>query len=282
MSSANFEFSNLMTAGFRELIDPDPSPDVGKFPVYGDFGSPLFNRIVIPLIAFFAPRALFADMKRLLKIFSAFGDSLVRRLDFDQEIILGSGRDPVAFYRALQNPKATILEINLPDFAALKRQMVTEKCRAHGVSVSNLQDLGMDLLHDDLAPKCLAAGIDPSRNLLVYEVGLTMYLSQENQERLFTNIDRLFRQMKKTCVLLCSSFDRNLHADHQKDIRLKGILYAIEKFFQSKILTTNHSPDEFFLRNGYRIVHGGETLFGDVKLDSLTNGLAVTGYVRNG
>jgi hypothetical protein len=131
MANPGFEFSNKMTAGFRAMTYPDYCNDIEKYPVYGDFSSPMFNKSIIPIIALLAPKALFSDCKKLLQIFGAFENSLIRQLNFDQEIILGSGRDPIAFYRALQNRESRIMEINLPDFTCLKRRLIDDKCREY-------------------------------------------------------------------------------------------------------------------------------------------------------
>ncbi len=282
MARPSFEFSNMMTAGFRALTYPEPCDDLDRYPVYGDFGSPLFNRSIVPVIARLAPRELFNDAKKLLKVMGAFEDSLIRRLDFGQEIVLGSGRDPVGFYRALQSPRARVIEINLPDFAPLKERLIAEKCGRHDLKIPNLRVVGMDLLNDDLLVACRREGFEAGRDLLVYEVGLTMYLPAAEQEKLFANIDRLFRNMKRRCILLTSSFDSGRHSSHRKSLSLNGLVLLIEKLFRSRIRIDNHAPDAFFEGRGYRIVRGGETLTGDVKLEGLQEGLTITGYVWNG
>ncbi len=282
MAPPGFEFSNIMTAGFRSLTYPEPCDDLNRYPIYGDFGSPLFNRSVVPIIACLAPRALFSDAKKLLRVMGAFEDSLIRRLDFDQEIILGSGRDPIGFYRALQSPRTRVIEINLPDFAPLKERLIAEKCGQHDLKIPNLRVVGMDLLENDLLGTCSRVGIEADRDLLVYEVGLTMYLPAAEQEKLFTNIDRLFHSMQRRCILLTSSFDIGRHSSHRKSLSLNGLVLLIEKFFRSRIHIDNHAPDAFFQTRGYRIVRGGEILIGDVKLHGFHRGLTITGYVWNG
>jgi hypothetical protein len=271
----------MMTAGFRALTYPAYCDDVDRYPVYGDFSSPIFNKSVIPIIAWLAPKALFGDAKNLLRIFGAFEDGLIKRLDFDQEIVLGSGRDPIAFYRALQDRQAKVIEINLPDFAVVKRELVEEKCRRYDLAIPNLHILGMDLLKDDLFEACLQEGIDIDRNLVIYEVGLTMYLSEAQQEKLFENVDRLFRRMKGKCVLLTSTFDISQASAHRKNFSLNGLVLAIEKLFRSKIRIDNHAPDAFFSQRGYRIVKAGGKLHDQVTLDGLHGGLSITGYVWN-
>jgi len=281
MARPSFEFSNMMGAGFRALTYPAACDDLNRYPVYGGFGSPVFNRSVVPVLAWLAPRAMFSDCKRMMRLLGPFEDSLIQRLDFDQEIILGSGRTLTGFYRALQRPQSRVIEINLPDFAAVKEGLIAEKCRKYNLRIPNLRAIGMDLLKEDLLKTCLREGIEADRDLLVYECGLTMSLPAGAQERLYANVDRLFRWMKRRCILLTSSFDACRTPGLLTSLYVHGMVMAFEKLFRSEIQIDHHAPDAFFESRGYRVVKGGERLTMEVWLDDLHDGLAITGYVWN-
>jgi len=281
MSRPSFEFSNILGAGFRALTYPEACDDLNRYPVYGGFGSPVFNRSVVPILAWLAPRALFRDCKRMMRLLGPFEGSLIQRLDFDQEIILGSGRTLTGFYRALQRSQLRVIEINLPDFAAVKESLIDENCGKYNLRIPNLRAIGMDLLKDDLLKTCLREGIEADRDLLVYECGLTMSLPVTAQERLYANVDRLFRRMKRRCILLTSSFDIGRTPGNLTSLYLHGMVMAFEKLFRSEIQIDHHAPDAFFGSRGYRVVKGEERLTRAVRLDDLHDGLTIRGYVWN-
>jgi len=281
MTRPSFEFSNMVGAGFRALSYPEPCDDLNRYPVYGGFGSPVFNSSVVPFLAWLAPRALFSDCKRMMRLLGPFEESLIQRLDSDQEIILGSGRSLTGFYRALQSSHSRVIEINLPDFAVVKERLIAEKCGKYNLRVPNLRAIGMDLLKEDLPGICHREGVEADRDLVVYECGLTMCLPAGELDRLYTNVDRLFRCMKRRCILLISSFDIGKAPGHWTSLYLHGMVVAFEKLFRSEIRLDNHAPDAFFESRGYRVVNGGEQLTKEVKLDDLHDGLAITGYVWN-
>jgi len=307
-SKIGFEFSNKMTAGVRALTYADQCNDIEQYPIYGDFSSHFFNKNIMPCIEFLAPKSLFNDYKELVQIFGAFNKSLIKQLQFEQEIQLGGGRDPLAFYRAIQNKNTKVTEINLPDFTVLKEYLIDEKCKKHQLDIPNLRLLGMDLLKESLVKNCILPNlseetnsfdvmglshkddileynptdyIDTDKELLIYEFGLTVYLSDQQREFLYKNIDKLCQKINKKCIFLTTSFNKKKKKETGKAKSLHAFVYFIEKFFKTKINVTSFSPDSFFEQRGYKVIRGGDIIHNDVVLPSLDGGMSITGYVLN-